>query len=187
MNKIKSLLIVFFLLILNQTISGQQFNDTSFITQEKLDSIVVFKISYQSKEFVVPLASKIKHPVEDTITGIITLPYYEDLEEVRDTVIILSRKKITEENNINLNKLLKKQSSYNKKSVALLSHYDLEVNYYKQGKIVQNIKVSTITKKIVIIKEDCEILSENESTNLCLFYSNICKKLEKFILQLTAK
>lgn len=80
-------------LLLNYIVSGQQFNDTSFITQEKLDSIVVFKISYQSKEFVVPLASKIKHPVKDTITGIITLPYYEDLEEVRDTVIILSRKK----------------------------------------------------------------------------------------------
>lgn len=173
-------------LLLNHIVSGQQFNDTSFITQEKLDSVVIFKVFYQNKEFTTPLASKIKPSVKDTITGTITLPYYEDLEEVRDTVLILSRKKITEENNINLNKLLKKKNSYNKKSVALLSHHDLEVNYYKQGKIVQNIKVSTITKKIVIIKEDCEILSKNEDTNPCVFYSSICKKLDKFILKLTA-
>lgn len=187
MYQTKHLLIIFLLSLISQTVSGQLFNDVSFLTEEKLDSIVIFKILYKNKEFIAPIATKMKPSVKDSITGEFTLPYYDETEDERDRIVILSRKKLTEVENTNLNKFLKKQSSYNNKDVALSNHYDIEVNYYKQGIIIQNVKVSTITKKITIIKEDCEIFLGKENINSCVFYSNICKKFEKYIFRLSSK
>lgn len=186
MNIMKSFSITLLLLLLNQTISGQQFKSTSFITQEKLDSVVIFKVFYKSKEFITPSTPIIKPSVRDSITGAITLPYYDDAQEKKDTVIILSRKKITKTENISLNQLLKKQSSFSKKGVALLSHYDIEINYYKQEKIIQNVKVSTMTKKISIKRETCHNNIINTPNN-CLFYGSASRKLEVFILKLIPK
>ena len=86
----------------------------------------------------------------------------------------------------NLDKLLRNKGSYSKKGLVLLSHYDVEINFYTKGEIFQWIKISTLTKKITINKEKCNS-SKDKNGNIiypCLYYASVSKRFEKEVKKL---
>jgi len=123
---------------------------------------------------------------KDSITGELTLPYYK---EEKDTVYELSRKRLTSDQVTTLNGFLKNKKNYNNKDVALLNHYDVEINYYQKGIVFQHIRISSVTNKISIVREGCKSILKikNEQVNPCLFYSSIGGHFKNYILKLTSK
>ena len=128
MNKIKLTTFITIFLLINHNVFCQQFYDFSFLEINKSDSVTISKISYRNREFIAPLAVKIKPAIKDSITGKWSLPY-SDSQEVKDTVFTISTTKLSKIEILNLNRLLKIRSSYSKKAVVLMSHYDIEIRY----------------------------------------------------------
>jgi hypothetical protein len=187
MNRIKIILTIAFILTLNQNIFSQQFHDYSFL-EPKSDSVVISNLQYRSKEFIAPLAVKIKPAVKDSLTGKWKLSR-NDSVEIKDTIIVKSRKRILKSEILKLNKLLNSKSSYTKKGIALLNDYNIEICYFRKGEIFQWVKISTLTNKITIKKENCQETKDTKGNNIdpCLYYSSISKSFKKDILKFMKK
>nr|WP_294932618.1 hypothetical protein [uncultured Flavobacterium sp.] len=183
MKKIKLLLSVFLFLLINQNLFCQQFDNFNILSFQKSDSIIVSNVYYYDKEFNAPLAENIKPAKKDSITGEWTLPY-DDSKGKKDTLFEINRRKLKIDKISSLNKFLQNKNSFNKKGVALLRHYDIEINYYNKGKIFQLVRVSSITNKIIIYREDCKKGVDKNKTNQCLFYGTITKRFMQFISSL---
>lgn len=182
MKKIKFLLSIFLLLLINQNIFCQQFNNFNILSFQKSDSIIISNIYYHNKEFNAPIAENLKPAKKDSITGEWTLPY-NDFEEKKDTLFEISKKKLTNHEISSLNKLLQNKNSFSKKGVALLGHYDTEIKYYYKGEVYQFVRVSSITNKITIDRERCKKVVDKNKNKIdpCLFYGTVTKHFIQFI------
>ncbi len=185
MNNTKFFFVIVLFLLINQSLQSQQFSDYSFLETKKIDSVTISSVNYRSKEFTVPLATEMKPVIKDSITGKWELPY-PDSKEVKDTIIVKSIKKLTKSEISNINNWLKNRNTYPKKNVALLNHYDVEINFYRKGKIFQYVRISSLTKKIVIKKENCKTAKDKKGNSFdkCFFYGYISKKIEKKLYNL---
>jgi hypothetical protein len=160
LKKIALLFILF-----GQFVFSQQFKTTKFIYEGKIDSVTVSNFYMHNKETSI---------VGDTIPD--------------GTLVLIKKRKLTNKEFLKLDTYLKSKSSYSKK-VPLLNDYNISFAFFVGNKVIQNISVSTLTKKIVIKREDCvsEISNEKEISNQCLFYGSITKDFEKLILMLATK
>jgi len=181
-------LILTIFLLVGQNVFCQQFNNSDILLFQKSDSVVVSNIFYRDKEFNAPLAINIIPSKKDSITGELILPY-NDFKEEKDTIFVQSRKRLTKIQISTLNSFLQNKKSYNKNSVALLGHYDIEISYYQKGVVSQFVRMSSITSKITIYREGYKrVIDKNkQEIDPCLFYSNASKNFKKFILQLVVK
>lgn len=184
MNKIRFISVITLFLLINQNVVSQQFHDFNFL-EKKADSVIISNVYYQNKEFSTPLAINNKPAVKDSITGKWSLPY-SDTKEVKDTIFNKSTKKLSKTEVYSLDKILRNKGSYLKKGVALLSHYDIEISYYKKGEVFQWVKISSLTKKITISKEKCMNSKDNHGNiiNPCIYYASISKRFEKEVNKL---
>ena len=154
--------IVCFLLFTFQFVYSQQYNDINFIYAGTIDSVVVTTFKNYDKE-----TSSITDKIQ------------------KDQTILLSKKKLSAIEIVCLNKHLKSSESYISK-VPLLDDYNVEFKYYLNNKIIQNIKISSLTKKLKIKKEDClnKIDKNKNLTNPCLYYASVSKRFEKIVMKL---
>lgn len=155
---------------------------------QKTDSVVVSNIFYRDKEFNAPLAVNIIPAKKDSITGELTLPYY-DFKEEKDTIFVQSRKRLTKSQVATLNSFLQNKKSFSKNGIALLGHYDVEISYYQKGVVSQFVRMSSVTNKISIYREGCKSVIDKNKQEIdpCLFYDNVSKDFKKYILQLAVK
>jgi len=188
MMKLKRILSIFLFLLMHQNVFCQQFNNSNMLLFEKSDSVVVSNIFYRGKEFNAPLAINIIPAKRDSITGEFTLPYNEFKEE-KDTIFEKSRKRLTKNQISTLNSFLQNKKSYYSTGVALLGHYDIEINYYEKGVVFQFLRMSSITNKITIYRKGCKRVTDKNKQEIdpCLFYGNVSKNFKKYILQLAVK
>lgn len=181
-------LVLSIFLLVSQNVLSQQFTNSDILLFQKSDSVVVSNVFYRDKEFNASLVTNIVPAKKDSITGNLTLPY-NDYQEKTDTTFIKCRKKLTKNQIFTLNSFLQNKKSYSKNGVALLGHYDIEINYYQKGIVFQFIRISTITNKITIYREGCKsVIDKNkQEINPCLFYASVRKDFKKYMSQLAPK
>jgi hypothetical protein len=157
--------IVLVLILFCQFGFSQQFKTTKFIYEGKTDSVTVAGFYMHNKETSI---------VGDTMPD--------------RTLVLIKKRKLTNKEILKLNTYLKSKNSYSKK-VSLLNDYTISFAFFAGNKMIQNVSVSTLTKKIVIKREDCVSEKNNEKkiSNQCLFYGSITKDFEKLILMLATK
>lgn len=86
---------------------------------------------------------------------------------------------------LDLNRVLESRRSYSKNGVALLNDYDVRIEYYFDGKLMEDILISSITIKT----EKCRSFSDlkSQEINLCIFLGRISTKFELYLTHLLVK
>lgn len=100
-----------------------------------------------------------------------------------NSIILLKKRILTKQENLDLNTFLNDEKSYSKK-VGLINDYNIAFNFFLGDRIIQEINISLVTKKISIRKDDCPSALNDVTKNPCLYCASINKNFEKFILQL---
>lgn len=154
--------IFFIFLLLNNYIYGQWF-DNNFL-MENPDKVTISSVYFQDKTFV------------ELANG----------EEIETIIKKLDEQELSQKEIKKLIRLIKKKY---KKAVPLPYHYDIQLDFYKEGRVVQLVRVSSETKKLTLEQVDCpyDNTSEIEHWGKCLYMSVMSKKLEKYIQKILNK
>lgn len=178
----------FLFLLLYQNVFCQQFDNSNVLLFQEIDSVVVSNIFYRDKELNLSAGVKVTPFKKDSITGELIFPH-KDFKEEKDTIYTQSRKKLTKSQISGLNGFLQNKKTFASSGVALLNHYDIEINYYQKGIIFQYVRISSLTNKIVLYREGCKSITDmyRQDTDPCLFYGNVSKSFKKYILKLAEK
>lgn len=153
----KKILSIF--LLVNHCIYGQWFDNNFLI--ENPDKVTISNVFYQDKTYT-------------------ELPNNEEVETI---IKKLDEKELSQKEIKKLIRLIKRK---NKKPVPLPYFYDIELDFYKNGKIVQTVKISSDTKKLTLANIDCPDYDSHkmETWGNCLYMSVMSKRLEKYIKNL---
>lgn len=159
--------LIFIFLFINNFIYGQNIN----ILMKNPDKVMISNIFFQDKATLPP-------PTTNILFGQENIP--QDIEIIEQK---LDEKELSERE---VKKLIKFLENNNNKPVPLPYHYDIQLDFYKNGKIVQIITISSETKKLVIRDIDCSnsFNTEYKKEDDCIYMSVISKKMEKFICKL---
>lgn len=146
------------------------------------DSVTIATVFYADNESTPsPKIVRRQEPKKDSITGKWTLPYVE-YEDVKDTVYTINQKELSQAEIKKLISLLKKP----KLEHALLYHYDIQLDFYKNGKIIQTATISSYTKNLEVIKNGCKLCMDKngEEINPCFFQGMVSNELKEYIVKL---
>ena len=120
---------------------------------------------------------------DSLLDSYVPMPMFEEPKEVIRKIEEkeLSKKEIT--------KLIKLLQKRNKKGVPLPYVYDIQLDFYKEGTVLQVVTISSITKKIVVRRINCTPKTEEESLeeDVCYYMGVVSDALKKYLTQLLRK
>ncbi|MEB3075421.1 hypothetical protein [Capnocytophaga gingivalis] len=119
--------ILFFIFILPILGFSQEFNYRKIKVIEQNDSVLISNVFYRNKTTILK----------------------PQKEEIKDSIVIYNKTKLSNKNSKKLYQLLKNRKSY-LKGAPLTTDFDIEIKFYKNGEVVQTITLSSFTKRITI-------------------------------------
>lgn len=152
---------IFFIFLLIGNYTYGQWFENNFL-MENPDKVTISNVFFQDK------------------TLGLGLPNEEELEDIDEK---LDEKELSQKEVKKLIRLIKKK---NRKPVPLPYHCDIQLDFYKNGKVVQIVRISSLTKKLTLDQIDCPYANsyEIEDWGKCCYMSVMSKKLEKYIKEL---
>ncbi len=166
--------IIFIFLFLSSHIYGQQINSLEFLFKNP-DKVMIATVLFQDKT-TIPI-SRVKDSLLDSY---VPIPIFEEPKEVIQKIEEkeLSKKEIT--------KLIKLLQKRNKKGVPLPYVYDIQLDFYKEGTVLQVVTISSVTEKIVVRRINCIPKTEEESLeeDVCYYMGVVSDALKKYLTQL---
>ena len=161
-------------IFLSSYIYGQQINSLEFLFKNP-DKVTIATVLFQDKT-TIPI-SRVKDSLLDSY---VPIPIFEEPKEVIRKIEEkeLSKKEIT--------KLIKLLQKRNKKGVPLPYVYDIQLDFYKEGIVLQVVTISSVTKKIVVKRINCTPKTEEESLeeDVCYYMGVVSDALKKYLTQL---
>ncbi|MFV0305974.1 MAG: hypothetical protein ACK5IC_10895, partial [Moheibacter sp.] len=181
----KIALIIITLLSVNKALS-QQFESFSFLEKE-VDSVNLITIYYPSMNEMYELNSKNKNDYPRILTN--TELKESNNESKRLDSIIRKENSPHKIDSCKLRKIEVKKVliflSNSAKGHALPYEYDIQLNFYKKGKIVQSATISSYTKNLVIRKKGCKkyIDEYEQEIDPCFYQGMVSNKLKKYLIK----
>ena len=173
-------------IFLSSYIYGQQINSLEFLFKNP-DKVMIATVLFQDKT-TIPI-SRVKDSLLDSyilrvkdslLDSYVPIPMFEEPKEVIQKIEEkeLSKKEIT--------KLIKLLQKRNKKGVPLPYVYDIQLDFYKEGTVLQVVTISSVTEKIVVRRINCTPKIEEESLeeDVCYYMGVVSNSLKKYLTQL---
>ncbi len=153
---------IYFVIFLKSTILfGQQSTDINFFKNLDFDNVKLTVFSIKSKTSSAP-----------------SFNLEENTTEVKK---IKKEKKLSEKEICKLFKHIKKVENKH----VLDSDYDINIAFFENNKLIQEIDISSFSKNIKLKKANCKkTLSDGYEIDPCLFLGSMTSKQEKFISKL---
>lgn len=172
--KKRNILCTFIFVCFSSYVFSQQFENYNFFVQDS-DRIMISIISFKDKTTEPPAYKK------DSITKL-SYPLNEDVRE-----------SITKTGSASLNRTEKQKLiallRTPKSGHALPNQYDIQLDFYKENKMVQTVTISSETKNLVVSKKDCKAYADKDGQKIdpCFFQGTVSDELKKYVVALLKK
>ena len=169
--------VILIFLMINSYIYGQEINSLAFLLKNP-DKVTISTIFFQDKTTIPTLI--VKDSISDTYVSIQTA------DEPKEVIRKIEEKELSKKEITKLIKLLQKR---NKKGVPLPYVYDIQLDFYKEGTVLQVVTISSVTEKIVVRRINCIPKTEEESLeeDVCYYMGVVSDALKKYLTQLLWK
>ena len=166
--------VILIFLMINSYIYGQEINSLDFLFKNP-DRVTISTIFFQDKTTIPILI--VKDSISDTYISIQTA------DEPEEVIRKIEEKELSKEETAKLIKLIQKR---NRKGVPLPYIYDIQLDFYKEGTVLQVVTISSVTKKIVVKRINCTQKTAGESLEeeVCYYMGVVSDPLKKYLTQL---
>ena len=144
-------------MIINSYIYGQEINSLDFLFKNP-DRVTISTIFFQDKT-TIPILIEYDS-ISDTF---VPTPTFDEPKEIIQKI---EEKELSKKETAKLIKLIQKR---NRKGVPLPYIYDIQLDFYKEGTVLQVVTISSVTKKIVVKRINCtpKTAGENLEEEVC--------------------
>ena len=165
--------VILIFLMINSYIYGQEINSLDFLFKNP-DRVTISTIFFQDKTTSLLI---VKDSISDTYISIRTS------DEPKEVIRKIEEKELSKEETAKLIKLIQKR---NRKGVPLPYIYDIQLDFYKEGTVLQVVTISSVTKKIVVKRINCTSKTAGESLEeeVCYYMGVVSDSLKKYLTQL---
>ena len=166
--------VILIFLMINSYIYGQEINSLAFLLKNP-DKVTISTIFFQDKTTIpTPI---VKDSISDTYVSIQTA------DEPKEVIRKIEEKELSKEETVKLIKLIQKR---NRKGVPLPYIYDIQLDFYKEGSVLQVVTISSVTEKIVIKRINCTPKTAGESLEeeVCYYMEVVSDSLKRYLTQL---
>ena len=165
--------VILIFLMINSYIYGQEINSLDFLFKNP-DRVTISTIFFQDKTTSLLI---VKDSISDTYISIRTS------DEPKEVIRKIEEKELSKEETAKLIKLIQKR---NRKGVPLPYIYDIQLDFYKEGTVLQVVTISSVTKKIVVKRINCTPKTAGESLEeeVCYYMGVVSDSLKKYLTQL---
>ena len=166
--------VIFIFLMINSFVYGQEINSLDFLFKNP-DKVTISTIFFQDKTTIPTLI--VKDSISDTYISIQTA------DEPEEVIRKIEEKELSKEETAKLIKLIQKR---NRKGVPLPYIYDIQLDFYKEGTVLQVVTISSVTKKIVVKRINCTPKTAGESLEeeVCYYMGVVSDSLKRYLTQL---
>ena len=169
--------VILIFLMINSFVYGQEINSLDFLFKNP-DKVTISTIFFQDKTTIptIPILI-VKDSISDTYISIQTS------DEPEEVIRKIEEKELSKEETAKLIKLIQKR---NRKGVPLPYIYDIQLDFYKEGTVLQVVTISSVTKKIVVKRINCTLKTAGESLEeeVCYYMGVVSDPLKKYLTQL---
>ena len=169
--------VILIFLMINSFVYGQEINSLDFLFKNP-DKVTISTIFFQDKTTIptIPILI-VKDSISDTYISIQTS------DEPKEVIRKIEEKELSKEETAKLIKLIQKR---NRKGVPLPYIYDIQLDFYKEGTVLQVVTISSVTKKIVVKRINCTPKTAGESLEeeVCYYMGVVSDSLKKYLTQL---
>ena len=172
--------VILIFLMINSFVYGQEINSLDFLFKNP-DKVTISTIFFQDKTTIptIPILI-VKDSISDTYISIQTS------EEPEEVIRKIEEKELSKEETAKLIKLIKLIQKRNRKGVPLPYIYDIQLDFYKEGTVLQVVTISSVTKKIVVKRINCTPKTAGESLEeeVCYYMGVVSDSLKRYLTQL---
>ena len=169
--------VILIFLMINSFVYGQEINSLDFLFKNP-DKVTISTIFFQDKTTIptIPILI-VKDSISDTYISIQTA------DEPEEVIRKIEEKELSKEETAKLIKLIQKR---NRKGVPLPYLYDIQLDFYKEGTVLQVVTISSVTKKIVVKRINCTQKTAGESLEeeVCYYMGVVSDSLKRYLTQL---
>lgn len=160
--------------MINSYIYGQEINSLDFLFKNP-DRVTISTIFFQDKT-TIPILIEYDS-ISDTF---VPTPTFDEPKEIIQKI---EEKELSKKETAKLIKLIQKR---NRKGVPLPYIYDIQLDFYKEGTVLQVVTISSVTKKIVVKRINCTPKTAGESLEeeVCYYMRVVSDSLKKYLTQL---
>ena len=165
--------VILIFLMINSYIYGQEINSLDFLFKNP-DKVTISTIFFQDKT-TIPILIEYDS-ISDTF---VTTPTFDEPKEIIQKI---EEKELSKKETAKLIKLIQKR---NRKGIPLPYIYDIQLDFYKEGTVLQVVTISSVTKKIVVKRINCTPKTAGESLEeVCYYMGVVSDSLKKYLTQL---
>lgn len=174
-------IVTFIVIFFSYFVFGQPTDNLDFMLKNP-DKIMISSILFQDKTTVenltIPDVLFYDKTTELQKKDNISISYSE--KEPNEIIKTLGKKLLSEKEARKLIRLIQKR---NRKGVPLPYSYDIQLDFYKNGTILQVVTISSATKKIVVKRINCIPKTNEESIekNVCFYMGVISNSLKRYL------
>ena len=163
--------------MINSYIYGQEINSLDFLYKNP-DRVTISTIFFQDKTTIPSIPILIEYDsISDTF---VPTPTFDEPKEIIQKI---EEKELSKKETAKLIKLIQKR---NRKGIPLPYIYDIQLDFYKEGTVLQVVTISSVTKKIVVKRINCTPKTAGESLEeeVCYYMEVVSDSLKKYLTQL---
>ncbi len=174
-------IVTFIVIFFSYFVFGQPTDNLDFMLKNP-DKVMISSILFQDKTTVenltIPDVLFYDKTTELQKKDNISISYSE--KEPNEIIKTLGEKLLSEKEARKLIRLIQKR---NRKGVPLPYGYDIQLDFYKNGTILQVVAISSTTKKIVVKRINCIPKTNEESIekNVCFYMGVISNSLKRYL------